>query len=675
MKIQPWNYRTLALGGCLLLGGLLLQAQDFRVQGRVTNLQGRGVQDVNVLDPFTLKQLDTTDEDGHFSVLVERDDSLKFSCLGYVDKTVKVLGRQQLPVLLEENVIELDEVMVVSKIRNKVVPEPTEIEVKGNYFYLKTRVPVPKEMFSGNRRLVIQPSIYDLTTRERRLLTPVVFDGKAYHTSQRRLYGYDLEQDPLHDYIRVKTTSSRKGDVIAYHDSLYIEDLQHSYRADVHLAMENYRSVIYRDSFSIAQGTVNPLRFLEYHFSAFPLTDERFLPKPVMQLRDTKGEVNLTFRVGKAELDDANPRNRQELDRLKAELQAIEHNPDASLKSFQITGVASPDGSYEQNLRLARLRTNAALDRILAQLDPDTRRYLEVKSDAEVAPWTDVVALLEQDSFPEVAREVKKVLDSASPARLHAALKARPFYKQLAADFLPRLRKVRYTYGYSVFRTLTDAEILDLYRRAPKELTRYEFYRLIAQTPEGPEKEQRCREALQQYDHFTYAANALSVSLLQRGEPDATLLEPFVEPKAPVELLSNHALALLDKGKYNRADSVMALIPADQVNPQLLAVSQALAGYYDEAYDVIAASSPLNEVLMLLALKRNAEAWTKLEAMKVSTAREYYVKAIAANRLDKVAEAIIYLEMALAQDPSLLEIAKVDSDVLDLLPDEQQNRP
>ena len=41
------------------------------------------------------------------------------------------------------------------------------------------------------------------------------------------MYDYDIDKDPLHDYIRVKTTSSRKGDIIAYHDSIYIEYLQH----------------------------------------------------------------------------------------------------------------------------------------------------------------------------------------------------------------------------------------------------------------------------------------------------------------------------------------------------------------------------------------------------------------------------------------------------------------
>lgn len=113
-------------------------------------------------------------------------------------------------------------------------------------------------------------------------------------------------------------------------------------------------------------------------------------------MRDTKGEVNLTFLVGKADLDDKNPQNQVELNRLNQELRGIETNPDASLKSFHITGVASPDGSYATNLRLAKLRTDKALERILAQLDPETRKLLEVKSDASVASWKEVAELLKK---------------------------------------------------------------------------------------------------------------------------------------------------------------------------------------------------------------------------------------------------------------------------------------
>ena len=587
---------------------------------------------------------------------------------------MKVDGKQILNVIFRDAGIELDEVTITSKIKDKVGPEPTDIEIKGNYFHLKTRVPVPKEMFNSHRRLVLQPSIYDVTLKKRLLMRPVVFDGGTYNTTQRRMYDYEIEEDPLHEYIQVKTTSSRKGDIIAYHDSIYIEYLQHDYRADVHLAMENYRNIIYRDSFSIARGTVNPLRFLEYKFSAFKLTDEKYLPKPVMQLRDTKGEVNLTFLVGKADLDDKNPQNQVELNRLNQELRSIETNPDASLKSFHITGVASPDGSYETNLRLAKLRTDKALGRILAQLDPETRKLLEVKSDASVASWKEVAELLKKNSKPELAKEVEDLIKqyAATPHRLNGVLKSKPFYKEFAATYLPKLRKVQYTYGYSIFRSLTDYEIGELYRKNPKELTRFEYYRMITTAKTPDEREKYCREALELYDNFTYAANELAVATIQKDTPDSRILEPFVSKSAPVELLSNQAIALLHEGKYTKADSVLTLVPEEVVSEDLQAIVQALAGYYNDAFEKVAATSPFNEVVMLLAMKKNQEAWDKISTMDVETAREYYIKAIAANRLEKIGDAIMSIEKALELDPSLLEVAKVDGDIIDLLPEEQK---
>lgn len=649
-------------------------AQRIRVQGHITNPQGKSVPNVNVLNPVNDERIEMSDEDGRYSVLVEKNGSLKFTCIGYEDKTVKVAGKQILDVVLKDAVIELDEVTITTKVKNKVIPEPTDIEIKGNYFHLKTRVPVPKEMFNSHRRLVLQPSIYDVTRGERLLMRPVVFDGSTYNTTQRRMYDSDIEKDPLHEYIRVKTTSSRKGDVIAYHDSIYIEYLQDDYRADVHLAMENYRNIIYRDSFSIARGTINPLRFLEYKFSAFNLTDKKYLPKPVMQLRDTKGEVNLTFLVGKADLDDKNPQNQVELNRLNKELHAIETNPDASLKSFHITGVASPDGSYESNLRLAKLRTDKALERILSQLDPETRKILEVKSDASVASWKEVVELLKKDSRQDVAKEVEDLIRQYEkiPYRLHQVLKSKPFYKEIAATYLPKLRKVQYTYGYSVFRSLTDEEIRQLYRKNPKELTRFEYYRMIAITKNPGEREKYCREALELYENFTYAANELAVATIQKDAPDSKILEPFISKSAPVELLSNQAIALLHEGKYTKADSILALVPEEAVSDDLQAIVQALAGYYDDAFEKVAATGPLNEVVMLLAMKRNQEAWDKISTMNIKTAREYYVKAIAANRLEKVGEAIMSIEKALELDPTLLETARVDGDIIDLLPEEQK---
>lgn len=670
------NQPKIILGGvvCLLLFILSseVSAQRIRIQGHITNTHGKSVPDVNIIDPITNERIEISDEDGRYVVKAEKSGSLKYTCIGYEDQTVELKGRQVVNVVLKDAVFELDEVTVTSKIKDKVVPEPTDIEIKGNYFHLKTRIPVPKELFSTNRRLVIQPSLYDINDQKRLLMRPMVFDGDAFQITQKRMYHGNEKNDPLHEYITVKSTPYRQSDVLVYHDSIYIQELKHDYRADVHLAMENYRFVVYRDSFSIARGTVNPLRFLDYQFSASHITDRRYLPRPVMQLRDTQGEVNLTFVINQADLDDRNPQNQRELNRLNDELAAIEQNPDASLHSFHITGVASPDGSYATNLRLAKMRTDKALERILARLTPESRSSLKVQSDAEVASWDTVVALLRKDSLYTRADEIEELMHQYKSYRLNQALKGKPYYQELATRYLPSLRKVRYTYEYSIFRTLTDAEIHQLYQQRPQELTRFEYYRMIATAATPAEKERLCREAMALHHHFSYAANELAYCMIEQGTPDSRILQPFVSATAPAELLSNQIIALLDEGKYASADSLLSFLPETEHFTQLRAITGALAGYHTETFDAVAATSPLNKVVMLLAMKRNEEAWQQLQTLPVQTAREYYVKAIAANRLDYINEALICINKALELEPSLIETARLDGDVIDLLPEEQK---
>lgn len=670
------NQPKIILGGvvCLLLFILSseVSAQRIRIQGHITNTHGKSVPDVNIIDPITNERIEISDEDGRYVVKAEKSGSLKYTCIGYEDQTVELKGRQVVNVVLKDAVFELDEVTVTSKIKDKVVPEPTDIEIKGNYFHLKTRIPVPKELFSTNRRLVIQPSLYDINDQKRLLMRPMVFDGDAFQITQKRMYHGNEKNDPLHEYITVKSTPYRQSDVLVYHDSIYIQELKHDYRADVHLAMENYRFVVYRDSFSIARGTVNPLRFLDYQFSASHITDRRYLPRPVMQLRDTQGEVNLTFVINQADLDDRNPQNQRELNRLNDELAAIEQNPDASLHSFHITGVASPDGSYAANLRLAKMRTDKALERILARLTPESRSSLKVQSDAEVASWDTVVALLRKDSLYTRADEIEGLMHQYKSYRLNQALKGKPYYQELATRYLPSLRKVRYTYEYSIFRTLTDAEIHQLYQQRPQELTRFEYYRMIATAATPAEKERLCREAMALHHHFSYAANELAYCMIEQGTPDSRILQPFVSATAPAELLSNQIIALLDEGKYTSADSLLSFLPETEHFTQLRAITGALAGYHTETFDAVAATSPLNKVVMLLAMKRNEEAWQQLQTLPVQTAREYYVKAIAANRLDYINEALICINKALELEPSLIETARLDGDVIDLLPEEQK---
>lgn len=651
----------------LLLCQLPVLAQKIRVQGTVRGDNKLPIAGAMIYDNATNEVCGSTNDDGKYSILVDRNVTLLFSSVGCKDHREKLRGRLQLDVMLIMEAIALNEVEIVSQVKNKVIPEPTDIEVKGNYFHLRTKFRVPKQMFKSHTRLVVQPTITNVTTRTTRRMKPVVIDGENYIITQNRLYGFNQSGDPLHSFVITKD-SLYEGEIALYHDSMFVKNPRHDYKADVDISLENYNRIIYTDSAMIARGTVNPLRFFEFDLVSMNLTDEQYLPKPEMQLCEDKGEVRLNFRPSKAEIDPNDPESQRQLRQLQASLREIEQDPNSSLMSFAIHGIASPDGRHDKNIQLAKSRTDNALKQILSQLSGDSRQYMKLNSSSDVAKWEAVVALMQRDSLPEAQKLQDAIVRKAgNPDGQWRAATSLPFYKKLiAADYLPRLRRVEYTYAYSVYRHLTTEEIRRMYNKDYKKLTRHEFYQLIREA-KGDEYEKLCRQALEVYPKFLWAANELSAYLIKNERADVSVLEPFVDAKAPVSVMVNQSIANLQEGQFLKADSIIRMLPDDAAFDELKSIVSVLNGNYQLGYDLYAKRGGLNEVLILLAMKRNQEAWDKAQQLPVDNARCLYVKAVAANRLDKVMEALMAIEQAFALDPSLRELAKVDGDVLDLL--------
>ena len=220
-------------------------------------------------------------------------------------------------------------------------------------------------------------------------------------------------------------------------------------------------------------------------------------------------------------------------------------------------------------------------------------------------------------------------------------------------------------------RKLTLDEIRELHHTDYKQLSKYEFFRLYRGETDTVKREQYCREALEVYPSLMIAANDLQSLLIARGTPETDLLTKFAGPKAPVTVNSNHIIALIEAGKYNDAVEIAQYLPDTEDTKFIKAVSQALSGKYDEAYPVIAETGLQNEVLMLLMMKRNSEAWEKSQGLNPDEAMTYYIQAMCLNRLDKPNEAYEQLKKAFEKDPKLIEIARLDGDVNDLLPENE----
>jgi hypothetical protein len=668
----------------LLIITTSIGAQVIRVIGSVTDENNSPIPGVNITDESTKHLIAVTDNSGKYAANVLTTSTLQFSFMGYKTRTVKVKGQSNIDVVMSSSSIALNEVQVVAKrIVKKVVAEPTTIEVVGQYFHVRTRIKVPNDLFDSNCRLVVQPVLHDLTSKKDVNMKPIVYDGTEYNMTQKRMYDFDITHDSLNAFVKVKDNSIRrmkegksvKFDLLAYHDSVYVRNRTHSFSCDVFMAIEDYRKIFYGDTTTIANGTVNPLRFLDFKFGPSLITDSAYFPKGEMQLLDGKGNINLVFPIGSSSLDMGNKTNQNEINKLNAQLKEIENGNGTQLRNFHIQGLASPDGNYLYNVKLAKERMNGSLKIIVSQLNPETRRSLKVSADAKVASWDDLSQLLRKDSLKKEATAVDNniALFRKNNNGLYSAMRHLPFYNNLLEKtYLPKLRKSEYSFMYTLYRHLTIDEISALYAKNPKQLSTYEFWRLYNSKKNATEKERLCREALNIYPSFMMAANDLSVCLINRSEYNDSILEPFANEKAPKELNMNQVVNLLEVGRIDKADTLSNYIPENEHTKLMKAVVGVMNGKYEDNYTTIAETGLHNQALMLLAMKKNEDALKIVEQLPTSEAMTYYLKATCLNRLDKAVEAYDALKKAMDMDPQLKKMAKIDGDVNQLLPKDDE---
>ena len=688
MKLQTNKISTLVL--CIfsfVLSALSFHAfaqDNIRVQGKITDIAtGEPIAAVNIIEDGYVVAY--SDIDGNYSCTVSRSGELIFYSGQHEEVKVKVDNRQVINVQMQVLTIQLSEAVVTASYGNTTVyVEPSDLQLVGDHFVLKTSVRIPRRKFDMNSRFIFQPTLYNATLKDTSYFRPVVIDGEKYHINQQRYFSFDDSKDKLADYV-VTNDLAETDHIYSYRDSIYVPptDINHDYRSDCYLGINGlfrketsilWGKTDYSDTLVIAKGTVNPLRFLEYSIDPQDLTDTTLIPKPEMKLLMDAGVSKINFVLGKAKVDEDDPESVQNINNIKQKLQAIVNNEFATLQSIEIVGYASPEGSYKQNLALAEDRTDLILKELAASLDPAVAKYVTLTSNSVVEPWSKVADIL-RDTEPELAQYIDDLVYKYSDThdKIIPHMRNHKKYRTvLLKETLPALRKVEYTLNYSEFRKLKDFEIWDRYNARTEEISRYEFWRLIDTAPDSLTRYDLINESLEHYPNFTYVANELAVKLIQKDSVNLELLKPSLGKKAPEPVIYNQALMALGAREVAMADSLARLLPTNDATAYLKSITAALAGDYEGAYPQIASRGGLNEILLLLCMERNATALSKCNELMTlpeysQNAKFWYVHAICANRAEDIFTAMTSLEMALMLDPSLEEISRLDSDVMDVI--------
>lgn len=644
----------------------------------------------------------TTDENGYYEILVPDNGALIFK-VGLSPSVLKeVRHRMKIDVSIDEGV--MLESVTVTAMRLVLKPEPTAPKMIGNMLIPYNTFKLPP--YFGNRfsRLIIQPYVLDCETNDTvTFARPSVYDGKEYALTQERKMGYDMDRDPLRPYIKAEALTTRAMN-LDWTDTIIVPDPNRNYSCFAIVNLEDYSASNSRTYQINTCQTKRPMKFLQYNLFSEQMDPLQHKERAQIEKRNTSDKIQLSFLINSDQLTDT-PENKQSLAMLRNKLKEIAESPGTVLKEFHVAGTASPDGHYSSNLSLAERRMRKIEQEITSILPQYTLERVYRNPHAEVAPWEEVVKLLERDGKSTEAGKVKEILakhkDIGAQGR---ALKQLDWYSTVIVPYLDELRVVNYNCLYEIYREPNDEEVMAQYREKGLKgsYTRYEYWKLFQLITDEKELEALYRrayeESLEQKHPWALAGNNLAASYLERDTVDTSILEPLIDLSIHstdysrmnadgsrteivnrLEVVTNQLCMYIKKGDFEHASVLVKILPEDSKFDLLKAYTWALGGYFQggttpeekeraqKTFETIKASSPQNEVVMYMALDNragNAAAKASLAKLPQDSALTWYFKATLSAREGEIEfmNTVIALSECFKRDKSFVATAQNDGE-------------
>lgn len=199
---------------------------------------------------------------------------------------------------------------------------------------------------------------------------------------------------------------------------------------------------------------------------------------------DISGSAFVNFRLNKTALDIDYMTNRQELSRITGTIDSIKGDADITITSIFIKGFASPEGSYSNNERLAKGRTET-LKTYVENLYRFPKGF--ITSDYTAEDWEGLKTYVEKSEIAN-RNAILEIIDSPlEPDAKNSAIQQRfpTEYAFLLENVYPTLRHSDYVICYTVRSYTSLDDILRVFHSAPQKLSKEEFYRAAQSMEQG----------------------------------------------------------------------------------------------------------------------------------------------------------------------------------------------
>lgn len=299
---------------------------------------------------------------------------------------------------------------------------------------------------------------------------------------------------------------------------------------------------------------------LEYIPEPYAIVPHMAFIKPVVEeikRRDIQVESFLDFEVNKVDIRPEYMNNPQELAKIRTMIDELKSDPSVEVKSLDIVGYASPEGSLANNKRLSEGRAMALRDYLGSRYDFRRNQYQTIFGGEN---WDGLEKALEAGDM-DYKEEVLAIIDNypletERKAKLKQLRGGMP-YQYLLRNVYPRLRVAVCKVNFNV-KNFDVEEAKEVIKTRPQNLSLNEMFMVANSYPAGSQEFVDVFEvAVRMYPENEIAnMNAAAAAILRKDLVAAERYLNKVDSKEPEYINSRGVVALL-KGDYKQAEKYL----------------------------------------------------------------------------------------------------------------------
>lgn len=229
----------------------------------------------------------------------------------------------------------------------------------------------------------------------------------------------------------------------------------------------------------IAAIDFRPTNFMTEFLFVTPAAEE-------VKTRELSLRAFVDFKVNRTNILPSYRNNRAELAKITASIDSVKNDKDITVTSISIKGTASPEGPYQNNVYLAKNRTQSLKDYVtnLYSFPQDF-----IKTSYEPVDWAGLKEWLENNQIENREAILAIVNGDLEPYARNLKIKTTypTQYQYLLQNVYPSLRHSDYVIEYSIRNYTNVDEIIEVMQTTPQKLSLNELFVVAGTQPEGSE--------------------------------------------------------------------------------------------------------------------------------------------------------------------------------------------